>query len=252
MSTLANAVASTSTGAEAVILHNKVFTTNLRNLIQQWEEFRHRSPAQYVRQFDKRMERPGPNLPNCDDPNAFHRISPPPLSPLPSRVGWEIRLIKESELHTSYTHGIHGSDLDERALWSMDSKDAYAEIVNAHPLLIRSWAMSRIYRPRLKERFRNVLNTIASVSNIEYDHGRDVVVHFDRWRESDKLNMLNELIAALNTQLFVLGDGKGNYTGAWCRFTGHEMKMPKGYPELAIKRATAWATWAGMDKDDPA
>ena len=106
--------------------------------------------------------------------------------------------------------------------------------------------MSKMYRPRLKERFRSIFNTLSVVSNAEYEKERDVVVRFEQWKQLDKLLMLNELVAALNTQLYVVDDGRGNYSGAWCRFRGSEMALPKGNREVAVKRAVAWATWVGM------
>ena len=219
--------------------------TALRPLSQQWEEFRFKTPEKYSLHYDTMLDKPAADMTCSNSEGAFHRTSPPPTAAIPNDRGIHC-VITDSQLHTLYKEGKDNHDTIPDA---KHSKQAFDDILNAHPLLIRAWSMNRMYRPRLKERFRSIFNTLSIVSNAEYEKERDVVVRFDEWRQLDKLLMLNELVAALNTQLYVVVDGQGNYTGAWCRFQGPEMRLPKGNREVAVKRAVAWANWVGMEED---
>jgi len=223
----------------------------MRPLPPVWEVFPFRTLPQYSYDYEEMLPRPDLSMPNCGQEGAFVRISPPPIAPLPTISGAEEQpqpdvIITEAQLHDDYNS--HPTDDTHKFIANPKvSKQAFEDILRAHPLLIRAWSMNILYRPRLKERFRTIYNTLAAVSNAEYDNARDMVIHFDKWTDRNKLHILNEIVASLNSQLYMTVNAQGACTGAWCRFNLKEVEWPRGNRELGLKRAIAWANRLGMD-----
>lgn len=223
-----------------------------RPLPAPWEIFRFSEPPEtHNYNIEERLPCPEADMANTDRVGAWHRVAPPPVAPLPTMGDTDpdlAAIITEAQLHTEYLKP--RTDPHKFVASAQHSKQAFDEIFDAHPMLIRAWSINRMWRPRLKERLRTMYNTLAVVGNVEFDRDRDVVVHFERWTDRKKLLMLNDVIASLSVQLYTIEDEQGNCTGAWCRFERADMVARKrGAREYGLKLAVSWAQYFELDPE---